>query len=109
MVPRHRRRPREGRRRQAQVLRDPLAVERRLQPHRADEGAAARTGDAGRVNNSFKKLEFRAEQLPRELQTEIGVEAQERRERSSGGFGRGRLLERPRVELVHVLDAAEHV
>ena len=51
MVPRHRRRPREGRHRQAQVLRDPLAVERRLQPHRADEGAAARAGDAGRVIN----------------------------------------------------------
>ena len=30
---------------------------------------------------------------------DFGVEAQERRERSSGGFGRGRLLERPRVEL----------
>ena len=56
MVPRHRRRPREGRRRQAQVLRDPLAVERRLQPHRADEGAAARTGDAGRVINSSTKF-----------------------------------------------------
>ena len=52
MVPRHRRRTREGRRRQAHVLRDPLAVQRRLQPHLADEGAAARARDAGRVINS---------------------------------------------------------